>query len=656
MPDLIAQGPRAGERWRRMLPGSGPCAAEGCDDASERQEQHARAEAVVLGRSDGTWRVDWDDRISRRHARVSLADDGRVLVEKLSTGRNPIFYHGQRRDRFLLSPGEHFVIGGTTFTLAVRPAVNDESAEPMGVTEHAFDRVALRRQGFRDAGRRIDVLGRLPDLIAGSSSDAELLVRVAGVLLQATPDAVAVAILEVSPPATDRPAGSAQRRAVGATSAATGATTAAAGDSDAVVQVLHYDSRLPDGEGPRPSARLARKAVALGESVLNVWGSAGRRSGSASSAQGRSAFTASEGVDWAFCVPISGEACRGWVLYVTGQLGLRGGASLIESVQAAPTDLQDDVKFTELVGTTLGNLRQMRSLQRRQAGLRRFFAPVVMDALATRDADQVLEPREADVSVLFCDLRGFSRRSEEASDRLLDLLQRVSEALGVMTRHILDRDGVVGDFHGDAAMGFWGWPLDQPDAAARACRAAMAISAEFHQAATGANRPMSGFRCGIGVATGRAVAGRIGTIDQVKVTAFGPVVNLASRLEGMTRALAAEVLVDEATARYIRQMVPSTVARVRRLVRVRPAGFQGAVDVSQLLPPQGPLSRLSDDDLAGYETALDALIDGRWDEAFDRLHAVPAEDRAKDFLTATIARHGRTAPPGWDGVIDLPKG
>lgn len=616
MPDLIAQGPRASDRWRRSLPEAGPQEAD---------------VSVSLGRTPGTWQVDWDDRISRVHARLTATAEGKVVIERLPTGRNPIFHHGRKSESFTLLPGEHFVIGRTTFTLANRPAVSDGVAEPVGFTEHAFDQALLRKRGFRDAGRRIEVLGRLPDLVAGSSSDNELLVRVAAVLLQATPDASAVAVLAVDEERPSEP----------------GAGT---------VRLLHYDSRVPNSEGPQPSGRLARKAVASGESVLHLWGSPQRRGGADSSGSHRSAFTASEDVDWAFCVPIRSDACRGWALYLTGQLGHRGGASLGQSLQTAPDDLQDDLKFTELVGSMLGNLRQMRSLQRRQAGLRRFFAPVVMDALATRDADEVLEPREAELSVLFCDLRGFSRRSEAASEELLELLKRVSEALGVMTRHILDSGGVVGDFHGDAAMGFWGWPLKQADAIGRACRAALGISNEFVEAAMAANRPMSGFRCGIGIASGRAVAGRIGTVDQVKVTAFGPVVNLASRLEGMTRTLAAAVLIDEPTAAYVRTAIRPEVARVRRLLRVRPAGFQTPVDVSQLVPPQGPMSPLSNDDLLQYEAALDALIEGRWDEAFAKLHDVPTADLAKDFLTATIARHGRVAPSDWNGVIDLPKG
>ncbi len=157
----------------------------------------------------------------------------------------------------------------------------------------------------------------------------------------------------------------------------------------------------------------------------------------------------------------------------------------------------------------------------------------------------MLAPREAEVAVLFCDLRGFARHSERSADDLLGLLNRVSRALGVTTHAIREQGGVLGDFQGDAAMGFWGWPLPQPDAAVRACQAALAIRAEFEAAAQRSEDPLADFRMGIGIATGRAVAGKIGTVDQVKVTVFGPVVNLASRLEGMTKILQAPILLDE---------------------------------------------------------------------------------------------------------------
>jgi adenylate cyclase len=291
-------------------------------------------------------------------------------------------------------------------------------------------------------------------------------------------------------------------------------------------------------------------------------------------------------------------------------------------------------------------------LQARQAGLSQFFSPVVLDVLAAEDPDVILAPRETQVTVLFCDLRGFSRASEQAADDLMGLLHRVAQVLGVTTRHIFESGGVVGDFQGDATMGFWGWPLAQPDAVERACRAALAIRMELERAAKSPG-DLADFRMGLGIATGRAVAGKLGTADQVKVTVFGPVVNLASRLEGMTKILRAPILLDQTTADRMRKTLPPQFGRCRRLAVVAPAGMETAVEVSELVPPFSEDPTLSDADLATYEAALAEFQAGRWPRAFELLHRVPAADRAKDFLTGYIVQHHRAPPAGWDGVIRL---
>jgi adenylate cyclase len=233
------------------------------------------------------------------------------------------------------------------------------------------------------------------------------------------------------------------------------------------------------------------------------------------------------------------------------------------------------------------------------------------------------------------------------------LLERVSKALGVMTHHILDHGGVIADFQGDAALGFWGWPLAQPEAITQVCLAALEIRTQFESAALRTSHPLAGFRMGIGIGTGRAVAGKIGTNDQAKVGVFGPVVNLGSRLEGMTKILQTPILLDETTARLARQQVSARVARFRRVAKVRPYGLDTALTVTELLPPVAEYPELSDDHVAYYEAALDALEAGRWSEAYDLLHKIPPEDRVKDFLTVYIAQHNRQAPLEWDGVIPL---
>lgn len=593
MPDLIAQGQEAQQRWRRALP---------------------EDQLVVLGRT-GIWAVPWDHHISRQHVRLRLAGS-RLEVTRLAQTQNPVYFQGRDSARFTLRPGDHFVIGETTFTLADQRA-NVTVDAPQPFQQQSFSAQYLKQVQFRNPDYRIEVLSRLPDVISEANGQQELCVRLVSMLLAGVPlaDTAAVVVVEREDTSEATPS---------------------------IVRVLHWDQRLIAGGDFHPSQRLILQAVLQQQSVLHVW--------QEMESTDTQLFTARRNVDWAFCTPVQGKACKGWGLYLAGRF--RNELTAVPG-SSDPNDCREDVKFTELVAATVNSMMQMRLLERQQASLSQFFSPVVLETLSVEDPDVVLAPRETQVSVLFCDLRGFSLETERHADNLLDLLNRVSKALGVMTHQILKQGGVVGDFQGDAAMGFWGWPLVQPDAVARTCQAALAIRAEFEAAARRPNSPLAGFHAGIGIATGKAVAGKIGTVDQVKVTVFGPVVNLASRLEGMTKILRASILLDQTTAEAVRQHVPRDVARVRRLAVVRPYGLDTPLEVSELLPPEYEYPLLTDEHLKHYEAALDAFLAGRWAEAYELLHHTPAADQVTDFLTVYIAQHNRLVPPDWDGVIPL---
>jgi adenylate cyclase len=590
--DLIAQGPDARNRWRRTLPGDQP---------------------VTLGREGATWTAPWDGRISRRHAELSW-NGTRLLVRRIPEARNPIFFKGAAKESFEIAIGEHFVVGATTFSLA-DDRVQVSFDVPAPIEEQAFSTEYLHRLSFRHVGPHIDVLGRIPEVIAVADNDAELALRLVNLLLSGLPRASAAALVAI----THRP------------------------KAEPVIDVLHWDRRNTGTVDFQPSQRLILDAVCRGESVLHVW----------NAVQGDRDFTINQGVDWAFCTPVAGKACSGWALYVAGRFANRTATEPVSD----PSDLRDDLKFTELAATTLGALCDVRTLERERAGLRQFFAPPVLEALQGVDPDLALAPREAEVTVLFCDLRGFSRASERSAADLLGLLERVSRALGVATHRIRAEGGVVGDFHGDATMGFWGWPLPQPDAALRAARAALAIRAEFEQPievpGTSPTDRLSNFEVGIGIATGRAVAGKIGTVDQVKVTVFGPVVNLASRLEGLTKHLHASILLDEKTAAALPVVLPADIGILRRVAVVNPYGLERSLAVSELLPSSSQ-SLDADRKRAGdYERALDAFVDGDWQRACELLHQVSPSDRVKEFLAGYIAQHGRVAPVNWNGVIAM---
>jgi adenylate cyclase len=575
---------------------------------SEEKRCRLRPErAVRLGRRpsrDGTdvdaFEIPWEAKLSRNQADLRWGR-GRLEVERLADAKNPLFFKGEEKKSFSMALGEHFVVGETSFTLA-DDRVSVASDDPTPVEIVGYTMAEIRETRYRDPDLRIEVLATLPDVLRRAASDEELFSRLVLLLFSAIPDAGAAAIVRVYGP-------------------------------DRRVEVFYWDSRTATPNEFKPSKRLIVDAVEhRRQSVRSLW---------SGTSENVPEYTIAESLDWAFCTPVPGEACAGWGIYVAGKSGDRR------------VDLRPDVKFTELVADLLGAMRDFRSLQRQQATLGRFFSPVTLPMLSSAEGEKALEPRQTEVTVLFCDLRGFSREAEKSRDDLMGLLNRVSRALDVMTKCIHSHQGVIGDFQGDAALAFWGWPLDDGTSAVQACRAAVEIRERFAAAGASSSDPLSGFRCGIGIATGEAVAGKLGTSGQFKIDVFGPVVNLASRLEGITKQLRVPILADENTVARVKASKGGSDLRFRRLARLRPYGMDLALTVSELLPKGGEPNLLDDGGVALYEKALDAFVCGDWSRAFALLHEVPPWDQGKDFLTSHILSHRREPPPGWDGVIGL---
>ncbi len=585
MLELIAQGPDLRHRLRIVL---------------------RQGERPLLGRDPALpISIPWDSMISRRHVQLVVKAQS-VDVQRLAGTANPLFFHGESTDQFVMQPDSHFVVGATTFRLEFTGS--DSAATP--VAERTFNPKQLSQIRYQDPENRLDVLTHLPHVIAGAQGDAELFERLGSLLLRGVVHADAVAIVHLA--GADR------------------------------VGVRHAERRSRSTQDVRPSRRLVFDALEhQRHSVLYVW--------NASEATGPQPTLGAD-FDWAYCTPVEGLGEEPTGLYLTGRMGQTTvpGTTLSEGTQ-----LEADVKFTELVAEIIAAVVKSRRLERQKAGLRQFFAPPILAALGDNLDTTLLEPCECEVAVLFCDLRGFSQRAEREGDNLLGLLERVSRALGVMTQQILQHGGVTGDFQGDAALGFWGWPFPSPDAVVQACSAALGIRAAFARAAAQKDHPLSDFSMGIGIAFGRAVAGKIGTEEQVKVTVFGPVVNLAHRLESMTKLLRAPILLDEAAATVVRNRMPTSEGRLRKLARVLPFGLETPVVVSELLPSLRD-SELTDAHLQQFEAGVEHFTAGRWEEAFRCLHEMPATDRAQDFLLHHIMQSGRTAPVGWDGIVRLP--
>jgi len=570
----------------------------------DREFLLVRDSSYVLGRADDAClQTTWDDRISRRHVEIAVDIHG-AEITRLSDASNAVFVDGSEVARVKLSSGQSFVIGSTRFELQ---QVTQSDSPGSGVVQQlAIDRQQLQRVRYDDAAKRIEVLTSLPAVIRESGVERDLHVRLSSLLLAGIQNADGVAIVGLSENLRPR--------------------------------VFHQEQRFETGTLMQPSVRLISNAMEQQTTVLHVWDAA---------QTGNPQYTQVAGYGWAFCTPFT-DLSSDRALYITGR-------SEPESLDAGERRLHADIKFTEFIADIVGSLQRQRRLERQQSGLRQFFSPPILEALG-RDLDtSLLEPRECDVTVLFCDLRGFSHRAEEESNNLTGLLERVSLALEVMTSQILRFGGVTGDFQGDAALGFWGWPITSEESPLNACRAALAIREEFAKAQADPTNPLKDFETSIGIAHGRAVAGKIGTREQVKVTVFGPVVNLASRLESMTRELHVSVLIDEFLDQQIRQKMSPAEGRVRRLLQVLPYGMDRTLMVSELVPSEERLPMLTDQHLSDFEKGVTSFIAGKWADAWKYLHRMPAEDRAQDYLSMMITQQDRKAPPDWDGIVRMKK-
>ena len=157
----------------------------------------------------------------------------------------------------------------------------------------------------------------------------------------------------------------------------------------------------------------------------------------------------------------------------------------------------------------------------------------------------------------------------------------------------------------------------------------------------------------MGIAHGRALAGQIGTNQQSKVGVFGPVVNQGSRLEGLTKQFGVPICVDEKTAEFVNEYLPKTEGRLRRLARVRPKGMDTAMTVFALLPSVQEMPEMTDEVIASHEAAVDAIIEGNWEQARQFLQRIPDDDGPKRFLLERMSESNETPPASWDGAFSL---
>jgi adenylate cyclase len=206
-----------------------------------------------------------------------------------------------------------------------------------------------------------------------------------------------------------------------------------------------------------------------------------------------------------------------------------------------------------LTGSLVTYIKTETDRARVRAAFSHYLAPPLVDEIARNPDRLKLGGEMREVTLLFADVRGFSRISEGMDAEAL--IRFINKLFTPLTEIILEQRGTIDKFMGDAVMAFWNAPLADPQHAANACRAALAMQAELARmnqiwaavaAAAGEKAPE--VRIGVGLNTGACCVGNVGSPERLNYSVLGDAVNIAARLEEATKSYAVPIIAGERTA------------------------------------------------------------------------------------------------------------
>ena len=311
------------------------------------------------------------------------------------------------------------------------------------------------------------------------------------------------------------------------------------------------------------------------------------------------------------------------------------------------------VYLTQSLRIYLGSERERREVR---GAFSRYLSPALVEQLANEPERLHLGGETRKLTILFCDIREFTSISERYGPE--ELTRLINRFLTPLTQAILDQQGTIDKYMGDCIMAFWNAPVDVPNHATQACRATLAmlkaldqLNDELASEAASAGRSPDNLKIGIGMNTGAALVGNLGSEQRFDYSILGDSVNLASRLEGQSKAYGVSALISEETF----TMAPKMAALELDLVQV--AGKADPVRIFALLGDETlaqsdafeRLQQTQNDMLCAYR-ARD------WTAALGRIDQLEqlGVDLVKRYFTIFRARitEFQKAPPGpdWDGV------
>jgi class 3 adenylate cyclase len=600
-----------------------------------RRFELSAGKSFTLGRDESKMdcAIPEDDQISRFYANLSW-DGNKLSVERRGPvppdfpeppANKVVIRDPAARDKYVevtqcvVAPGESFWIGQTQFT--VRGDGECEMEAPVDATvaprQEERTRAQLEEIPFTNPAAALKAMEQLPNTIRAATNEQGLFRQMLKVIMDAMPRADAAAIVRIPP---DCPAG--ERRL-------------------ATVESNLRPAGLLGMQGFTPSRRLAYRAILeRRRSCLHCWSTDPRDSDGTEMTLANVQQT--NVTPWAVCTPFQDGSK--YALYVAGRASGQWSSQTKAAQDKIVTDLTQYQKIAELIVGMIETTLRMNRLARQNSLIRQAWPRELwpyMDDPTRLEA--ILQPKVKEVTILFCDLRNYSQFASRNSAELLPAWKTIAQALDAMSSTITDLGGVVSGFRGDAVLGFWGWPEPRDRQVERAAKAAVRI-----------REKLTGWlvdrQCGLGVTHGDALAGRLGALDLAVVDLYGPIVNLTFRLEAMTKAFGVGIIVTQEVAEQVARYSRDGGARElqsRKLGNVRAKGFDAPIPAYELYSALSP--SVNDWQLPDWEAAVDQFTQGKWQDAYDLLSQLFADDPAAQCLMRVMNETDLVPPPEWDG-------
>ncbi|MEQ5775273.1 adenylate/guanylate cyclase domain-containing protein [Thalassospira sp. NFXS8] len=313
-----------------------------------------------------------------------------------------------------------------------------------------------------------------------------------------------------------------------------------------------------------------------------------------------------------------------------------------------------------LSGSLIGFMRTEGEKRQVRGAFSTYLSPALVEQLAQHPERLKLGGEMRDMTLLFCDVRGFTTISESYKSDPQGLTQLINRLLTPLTGCILQRDGTIDKYMGDCIMAFWNAPLDVPLHPEKACEAALAmfvslraLNAEREAEAHAEGRPFLPLNIGIGVNTGTCVVGNMGSDQRFDYSVLGDAVNLASRLEGQSKNYGVDIVIGQDSA-----VTVSNRFAVLQLDLIAVKGKSEAVEIFTVL---GDRDLRDSNDFAELAQMHDAMIKAyrgqNWDQVETLLLSLrqnPVRDLSilYDMYDERIAAFRKSPPgPDWDGVF-----